>query len=101
MTFNPSLSSALGSKLSQLRRKRGLTLDGLAELSLVSRAAISALEQGNGNPRVQTLWNLADALGVNFSTLLDDTTETIVSDEDGIRVRLLERQTSPRWWKSS
>ncbi|UFM65941.1 helix-turn-helix domain-containing protein [Paracoccus sp. MA] len=71
MTFNPSLSSALGSKLSQLRRKRGLTLDGLAELSLVSRAAISALEQGNGNPRVQTLWNLADALGVNFSTLLD------------------------------
>jgi len=25
MTFNPSLSSALGSKLSQLRRKRGLT----------------------------------------------------------------------------
>lgn len=96
MTFNPSLSSALGSKLSQLRHKRGLTLDGLAELSLVSRAAISALEQGNGNPRVQTLWNLADALGVNFSTLLDDSTDTIVSDEDGIRVRLLERQTSPK-----
>lgn len=96
MAFNISLSNTLGTKLSDLRRKRGLTLDGLAELSLVSRAAISALEQGNGNPRVQTVWNLADALGVNFSTLLDDTTETILSDEDGIRIRLLERQASPK-----
>lgn len=96
MTFNPFLSSALGERIFQLRRKRGLTLDGLAELSLVSRAAISALEQGNGNPRVQTLWNLADALGVNFSTLLDDTPDTVISDEDGINIRLLERQTSPK-----
>ncbi|MGE6036682.1 helix-turn-helix domain-containing protein, partial [Klebsiella pneumoniae] len=38
----------IGDSIAKVRRRRGLTLDGLAELSLVSRASIAALEKGDG-----------------------------------------------------
>ena len=93
---DPDRSKKIGDNIAAIRRRRGLTLDGLAELSLVSRAAISALEKGDGNPRVQTLWNLADALGVDFGTLLGDGADEHVTDEGGLAVRLIERQSSPK-----
>ena len=89
-------SRQIGDNIARLRRRRGLTLDGLAEISLVSRAAISTLEQGGGNPRLQTIWNLADALNVQFSQLLGDNGREPVTDENGISVRLLERQSVPQ-----
>lgn len=96
MVTDPQRSKKIGDSIAAIRRRRGLTLDGLAELSLVSRAAISALEKGEGNPRVQTLWNLADALNVNFGTLLGDGADEVVIEEDGVSVRLLDRQTCPK-----
>ena len=89
-------SQTIGDNIARLRRRRGLTLDGLADISLVSRAAISALEQGGGNPRLQTIWSLADALGVQFSQLLGDDDREPVTDQNGISVRLLERQSVPQ-----
>ncbi|MBK1691526.1 helix-turn-helix domain-containing protein [Ectothiorhodospira mobilis] len=86
----------IGQNVSAIRKRRGLTLEGLAELSSVSRASISALENGSDNPRVQTLWNLADALGVDFGTLIGDSRDESVLDEDGASVRLIDRQTSPK-----
>lgn len=91
---NQSLS--IGKNVATIRRRRGLTLDGLSELSSVSRASISALENGADNPRVQTLWNLADALGVNFGTLIGDSQGERVLDDDGASVQLIDRQTSPK-----
>lgn len=96
LTADPIPAQKIGENLARLRHARGLTLDGLAEISLVSRAAISALEQGNGNPRLQTIWSLADALGVNFGALLGNEGEEGFAGEDGINIRLLERQRSPR-----
>jgi transcriptional regulator with XRE-family HTH domain len=53
-------SGRLGERVKELRRARGLTLDGLAELSGVSRAMISKLERGEKNPTlVVTLSRLA------------------------------------------
>lgn len=86
----------IGQNLATIRRRRGLTLEGLSELSSVSRASISALENGADNPRVQTLWNLADALGVNFGTLIGDNKNERVLDDDGASVQLIDRQTSPK-----
>ncbi|WP_412852005.1 methyltransferase domain-containing protein [Ectothiorhodospira shaposhnikovii] len=87
---------SIGQNVATIRRRRGLTLDGLAELSSVSRASISALENGADNPRVQTLWNLADALGVNFGTLIGDSKDECVVDDDGASVQLIDRRTSPK-----
>ena len=89
-------SWSVGQNVATIRRRRGLTLEGLSELSLVSRASISALENGADNPRVQTLWNLADALGVNFGTLIGDNEGERVLDGDGASVQLIDRQTTPK-----
>lgn len=94
--INVQRAKNIGDSIAKVRRRRGLTLDGLAELSLVSRASIAALEKGDGNPRVQTLWSLADALGVNFGTLMGKNFDEIIREDDGITVKLLERQNSPK-----
>lgn len=87
---------ALDQNLANLRKQKGLTLDALAEQSGVSRATISALENGSGNPRIDTIWNLANALGVEFGELVSGGSDTEVTDENGITVRLIDRQTSPQ-----
>ena len=52
-----------------LRRGRGLTLNGLAELSGESRAMISKLERGEKNPTLVVAAKLAEGLGVTLSRL--------------------------------
>ena len=87
---------SVGQNIATIRRRRGLTLDGLSEFSSVSRASISSLENGADNPRVQTLWNLADALGVNFGTLFGEGDGERILDHDGASVKLIDRQTSSK-----
>ena len=62
-------SGRLGERVRGLRRTRGLTLEGLAELSGVSRAMISKLERGEKNPTLVVAAKLAEGLGVSLSRL--------------------------------
>ncbi len=62
-------SGLLGERVRELRRRRGLTLEGLAELSGVSRAMISKLERGEKNPTLVVAAKLAEGLGVTLSRL--------------------------------
>jgi transcriptional regulator with XRE-family HTH domain len=62
-------SGRLGERVRELRRGRGLTLDGLAEISGVSRAMISKLERGEKNPTLVVAAKLAGGLGVTLSRL--------------------------------
>ena len=62
-------SGRLGERVRELRRRRGLTLDGLAEVSGVSRAMISKLERGEKNPTLVVAAKLAEGLGVTLSRL--------------------------------
>lgn len=57
-----------------LRRERetsGLSVSELARRAGVSKATVSQLENGSGNPSVETLWALGVALGVPFAVLVD------------------------------
>lgn len=57
-----------------LRREResvGLSVSELARRAGVSKATVSQLESGAGNPSVETLWALGVALGVPFAVLVD------------------------------
>ena len=57
-----------------LRREReasGLSVSELARRAGVSKATVSQLEGGSGNPSVETLWALGVALGVPFAVLVD------------------------------
>lgn len=57
-----------------LRRERealDLSVSELARRAGVSKATVSQLENGSGNPSVETLWALGDTLGIPFSTLVE------------------------------
>jgi transcriptional regulator with XRE-family HTH domain len=56
-----------------VRRERirlGLSLSALARTAELSKATLSQVETGSGNPSVETLWALSVALGVPFSVLV-------------------------------
>jgi transcriptional regulator with XRE-family HTH domain len=61
----------IGSNVRELRRQAGLPALELARRSGVARNTIAALEAGQGNPTVDTLYALADALEVPLSELLE------------------------------
>ena len=57
-----------------LRRERartGLSLTELAKRAGIAKSTLSQLENGVGNPSLETLWALAQALGVPLSRLVD------------------------------
>ena len=70
-----------------LRREReavGLSVSELARRAGVSKATVSQLESGQGNPSVETLWALGVALGVPFAVLVDQQTNapTLIRADD-------------------
>lgn len=92
----------LPARLKEARRKQGLSLDAVANLSGVSRSMVSQIERGNSSPTIATLWNLTRALQVDFAGLLDDETDsdhieilrasdvpTIDNIGQGCRIRIL------------
>jgi len=62
----------IGKNLLQLRSQRGLTLAGLSERSGVAKSTLSQLENGEGNPTIETLWAVANALGLPFGHLVEE-----------------------------
>lgn len=66
------ISLRLATRLKEARKSRRLSLDALAKLSGVSRSMLSQIERGESSPTVASLWNLTQALNVDFSGLLDD-----------------------------
>ena len=62
-----------------IRREReasGIAPAELARRAGVSKATISQLENGTGNPTVETLWAIGAALGVPFATLVAEPERT-------------------------
>lgn len=57
-------------KLQELRKKRGLTQEELADTLHVSRTAVSKWESGRGYPNIDSLKDLARFFGVTLDTLL-------------------------------
>ncbi|HEY8956896.1 helix-turn-helix domain-containing protein [Chitinophaga sp.] len=60
----------LGKKIQQRRELLGLLQAQLAALSGVSTRTIQLVEQGKGNPSLQTLIRLIDPLGLRIDLLL-------------------------------
>ena len=63
-------SGRLGGRVRELRRRRSLTLEELAERSGVSRAMISKLERGEKNPTLVVAAKVAEGLEVSLSQLV-------------------------------
>jgi transcriptional regulator with XRE-family HTH domain len=67
----------------RLRKARNISLSELARVSDVAKATLSSLEAGKGNPTVQTLSALADALGCLLGDLLAESAPQILRDGEG------------------
>ena len=70
MDQRTDITERLALPLRETRRARGLSLDAVAKLSGVSRSMVSQIERGESSPTVATLWNLTQALQVDFAGLL-------------------------------
>src|SRR6516225_7661612 len=84
------VGEVIAANLHRLRTARRLSLAALATRADVAKATLANLEQGRGNPTIETLWSLALGLGVAFSDLLEDHSETttvVVRAQQGARVR--------------
>jgi len=64
------LGKVISGNLRRLRSDRGLSLDALAKESRVSKSRLGQIERGEANPSVTTLWQIANALRVEFSSLI-------------------------------
>lgn len=80
------MASQLGIKIRAERKKNGLTLDQLADLTESSKSYIWELENKDDvNPSGEKLTKLADALKVSIEFLLNDNQEEL-SDPDSRNV---------------
>ena len=60
----------IGDKIRQRRELLGLVQPQLAALSGVNTRTIQLVEQGKGNPSLETLLRLVDPLGLNLELVL-------------------------------
>jgi transcriptional regulator with XRE-family HTH domain len=65
-----NLGLVVGQNMKRLRARRGLSLEGLAKLSGVSRAMLGQIETGRSVPTINVVWKIACAFDVPFSTLI-------------------------------
>ncbi|EAP89358.1 MULTISPECIES: helix-turn-helix domain-containing protein [Alphaproteobacteria] len=66
------IREVFGANLQYFREKAGLSQAALADRMGVDRAHISAMERGQQNVTIITLWHVAEALDVKPAELLDD-----------------------------
>ncbi len=70
----------------RFREESGQSIGGLARKAGLAKQTIVSIEGGHGNPTVQTLGELADALGVSIRALVSELgTEVLVHSGDSIR----------------
>lgn len=83
------LRDTLATNLRRIRSERGYSLRDLAARSQVSKALLSRLERGDGNPALDTLFRIAAALDCAVSELIDDDGEQleVVRAHEGRRIQ--------------
>ena len=81
MTWDVDTARAFGGRVRDLRRAAELSQEGLAYRAGITKNQVQLIEAGRGsaretgpisNPRMKTVFGLADALGVTASDLLAD-----------------------------
>ena len=81
MSFDPS---AIGRRVREEREKAGLSLAQLAERSGLTKAYLVRLETQGGNPSVEVIAQIADALDLTAADLLGGPVIRFVGDDADI-----------------
>lgn len=70
MPRTPAVSLLFGRRLRALRKLRNLTQEALGERAGVSGKLVGQIERGGGNPSLETIAQLAHALGIELPELV-------------------------------
>ncbi len=81
--------NTLGRNLQSIRLSKGLSLSQLALDAGIAKSNLSRIEQGAGNPTIDTIWRLATQLDVPFGSLVASVSTPI--GHDGVQVKLIEQ----------
>lgn len=84
----PTLET-LGRHLQRLRLARGLSLSQLAADAGIAKSNLSRLEQGCGNPTLDTIWRLSLQLKVPFGDFIAPV--NVAVGDHGVMVRLIDQ----------
>ncbi|QOR40989.1 helix-turn-helix transcriptional regulator [Billgrantia diversa] len=71
MTASQAEPGSLSTRVIELRKRRGLTLEQLAAASGVSRSMLSQIERGKANPTLAVTLRIAQAFDMNIGDLVD------------------------------
>ena len=67
MTYDHRVTGRI---IRELRERKGLTQEVLSGLAVVSRSHLAEIESGRINANVETLWRIAEAMGIKLSDLI-------------------------------
>ena len=60
-----------GMVVRDLRTRKGLTQEVLSGLASIPRSHLAMIESGRISPKIDTLWKIAEALGMKLSELIE------------------------------
>lgn len=69
----PYNRKAFGIVVSTMRVQKGLTQESLSGLAGIARSHLVALENGEKTTKLDTLWRIAEALGISPGELVRET----------------------------
>ena len=64
-----------GRIIAELRRQNGMTQEVLSGLAGLARSHLAEIESERTKPNVETLWRIAEALGMKLSTFIEKAEE--------------------------
>lgn len=79
-----SIRDVVGNNLKKQRKDRQLTLEGLSNMTGVSKSMLGEIERAATNPTITVLWKIAGGLKIPFTTLVHEEKPdiVIVKEED-------------------
>ncbi len=63
-------SRIIGQVIGEIRARRGMTQQVLADLAGIARSHLAMIENGSKKANVETLWRIAEALDMRLSELI-------------------------------
>lgn len=88
------LRARIARTVGELRARSGRSLADLAAAAGIGKSTLHAIESGDANPGIETLWSLARALGVPFGDLLDPPTPVVRVVRSGEAPRVLSEAST-------
>jgi transcriptional regulator with XRE-family HTH domain len=84
-----NLKRLFGQRVSELRRREGISQEQLAEKIQRSRNAVSSIERGEKSARIETIGNIASALNVALPELFNFSSR--IKNSDSEQRQLIEK----------